>query len=747
MGRIFFFSFLVFTFVWRCSPVEQKGSDPIVFTDVDTVRSETYKPQGGVDSLIKFCYNYTRVIPPQKLREAALQIQDSVPKGSSIYFFGQAYLIQSYFYEGNTDMMMKLLDQTEAMPELKHYPFDQIRLKYVRINLYRILSRFDDALQVCGDILNIRPVTPEQTVRLRGMFNGVLLQLATAYIQSYRKEEGFHFFLKLQQSDNPVLVQYCRRDLAVVTAYMAFKAGLTDTARKRIREALQLPFQGDSAINLARDYCYAADIYSHLAGETEKGVYYWEQVLHLVKKDDPQGMLSWAQAGLGNLYSKTGRFNLAVQLQYEALRRYEARKDEAGMSFTYSLLANLHTYWGFYTKSEEYVREAYQMAVKAGDDDSRGKALLARYKLLKETGQKDSLLLVLKRAEEAFRIAENPLKVLETKGLRGLELMEEDSSWQEGTELLQHVLGEPVAAGLKYFANYSSGLAIGMVRRGDENEGLKLLCEAIRQMELEEQIPELLSRYSFLKDYYFEKGDCQKFYLLSHKYDVLKDTLFNRGKMQMVAKARIEYDVEKRMQMNRLLEAELKLKETTLQNYILFGVLTMILILGTAGWFWWRHRSLRLKQQLTRILLEEQKKHLLDVIEAQRQLNRKNEELRLEIKRILSARQVAGKEIADLEALLRTMAPRLLTEEEELNFRQVYQRLYPEFLMTLRRRCPVITKNEELLCMLINIGLSTNDIALALGISRESVNKSRYRIRKKLNLGKDEELNDWIRKS
>lgn len=46
--------------------------------------------------------------------------------------------------------------------------------------------------------------------------------------------------------------------------------------------------------------------------------------------------------------------------------------------------------------------------------------------------------------------------------------------------------------------------------------------------------------------------------------------------------------------------------------------------------------------------------------------------------------------------------------------------------------------------MLIRIGQSTDDIALALGISRASVNSARYRIRKKMGLGKEESLDNLV---
>lgn len=43
------------------------------------------------------------------------------------------------------------------------------------------------------------------------------------------------------------------------------------------------------------------------------------------------------------------------------------------------------------------------------------------------------------------------------------------------------------------------------------------------------------------------------------------------------------------------------------------------------------------------------------------------------------------------------------------------------------------------------MGSSSEEIAFALGISRESVNKARYRIRKKLNLPKEITLDSWVK--
>lgn len=744
--RWFLFSTVCF---WGCSPSPGggQGERRITFESGDTARNAAYTWQAScrpLDTLVDWCYRYTGTQPPSELRRVARQIQDSVPQVGSLYFFAQAYLINSYFFEGNVEKMLELLDQTEAMPALKQFPFEQLRLKYVRINLYQSLERYDDVLRVSGDILKIRPVTPEQVLGLKGVFNGTLLQLVTAYIRACRQEDGFRFLRNLQQSDHPVLTEYCWRDLAVMTAYMAFKAGLTDTARVRMEAALQLPLQGDTVSNLARDYCYAADIYSHSAGGTEQAVRYWKQALELVSERDPLEIMPWAQANLGELYSREGRFHEAVEAQYEALQVYEQWNDRAGLSYTYSLLADLHTFWQYYVLAEGYISRALALAAEAKDYDSRGKALLARYRLLKAENESDSLLPVLQRAEAAFALAGNRVGQLEAQAWKGVELTEEKVSRREGIAVLRQVTADPVAGELKRYALFRSALGWGLLRQGKAAEGLPLLKEAVCRMEETGQEADLLAGYAFLKKYYAASAGCRDFAEVCRRYDALKDTLFNRQKMQAVARARIEYETEKKEQANRLLQVELKLRERTLQYYISYGVILLLAAVLLVLWLWGRHRSLRLKQKIIRLQLEEQEKQMYSLLEAQQQLNRKNEELRRDIERVLQTQQQSGGESPELEALMCTLSPRLLTEEEEASFRQAFQRLHPGFLAALRQRYPSVTRNEELLCILIYLGFSSDDTALALGILRDSVNKSRYRIRKKLGLSRDEDLNTWV---
>lgn len=68
----------------------------------------------------------------------------------------------------------------------------------------------------------------------------------------------------------------------------------------------------------------------------------------------------------------------------------------------------------------------------------------------------------------------------------------------------------------------------------------------------------------------------------------------------------------------------------------------------------------------------------------------------------------------------------------------------PHFFEELKQRFPDLTPNEIKLCAYIRIGMSSKQIAQMLNLSPESVNKNRYRLRKKLGLDKDTALDEII---
>ena len=81
------------------------------------------------------------------------------------------------------------------------------------------------------------------------------------------------------------------------------------------------------------------------------------------------------------------------------------------------------------------------------------------------------------------------------------------------------------------------------------------------------------------------------------------------------------------------------------------------------------------------------------------------------------------------------------------NFFSNFEKLYPNFKDSLFKIAPNLTANELKLCAFIRLNLSSKEISNLLNITPDSVNKARYRLRKKLNLSAKDDLTNFILKT
>jgi len=77
-------------------------------------------------------------------------------------------------------------------------------------------------------------------------------------------------------------------------------------------------------------------------------------------------------------------------------------------------------------------------------------------------------------------------------------------------------------------------------------------------------------------------------------------------------------------------------------------------------------------------------------------------------------------------------------------FRETFEQVHQQFFDSLKKHSDDLTGNDLRLLSLIKLNLTSGDIATLLGISTDSLRVSRYRLKKKLNLGVEESLTAFI---
>lgn len=85
------------------------------------------------------------------------------------------------------------------------------------------------------------------------------------------------------------------------------------------------------------------------------------------------------------------------------------------------------------------------------------------------------------------------------------------------------------------------------------------------------------------------------------------------------------------------------------------------------------------------------------------------------------------------------------TETERHKFIYHFNEVHPEFFSRLKSLCNELTENNLGMCAYFKMGMSIKQVASILNVSTETVKNARYRLKKKLNLNEEINLDDFIR--
>jgi DNA-binding CsgD family transcriptional regulator len=130
-------------------------------------------------------------------------------------------------------------------------------------------------------------------------------------------------------------------------------------------------------------------------------------------------------------------------------------------------------------------------------------------------------------------------------------------------------------------------------------------------------------------------------------------------------------------------------------------------------------------------------------------LIRKNEillEINGNIEKIFS--DIKEKDVSELTKKLGKMQQEIkLNIEQDDNwkkFAENFDIVYENYLKHMGERYPNLTISDKKLCAYLRMGLRSKDIAPLLNMSFRSVEMSRYRLRKKLDIDRDINLTDFL---
>ncbi len=243
-----------------------------------------------------------------------------------------------------------------------------------------------------------------------------------------------------------------------------------------------------------------------------------------------------------------------------------------------------------------------------------------------------------------------------------------------------------------------------------------------------------------IADVYKLLGNYDSAYFYNDRYHIYKDTLqwqIDNSRLATI-NARIGYD---NMQASLQEAQNMAATQKRLRNYILAAVALLAIFSGLL------YNRYRLKQNLRQARLQKEKQAAdREAEQARRQIADAQRQLGIFTKNISEKNQL----IESLQSKLNSDASfvahtalsnfTILTEDDWLQFKESFEKVYPGFWRRLSQKMPELTTGEQRFMALSRLGMNNKEMAAATGVSPQSIRVTIFRLRKKINLPETDEI-------
>lgn len=243
-------------------------------------------------------------------------------------------------------------------------------------------------------------------------------------------------------------------------------------------------------------------------------------------------------------------------------------------------------------------------------------------------------------------------------------------------------------------------------------------------------------------------------------YVNIRDSIMNGDTRKKIAEIKWKYDFQKKEYEAQLFQKKYEIKKRQMLSLFILLILFTIIVLMIGKNM---KKSAKLRK-LENVHLQEKiktdkKVSMLEKLRHHAEIEAKNKEVTTTSLQLIAKNEILS-EISELvtrfrnhemvdgeiyKDLTKILKQNYNQEEDWKQFKGIFEKVHQEFFIKLKQICPELSESELRLCAYLRINLQNKEIAKMLNITPETIKKSRYRIRKKLNLDNKKNLDDFIR--
>jgi tetratricopeptide (TPR) repeat protein len=475
----------------------------------------------------------------------------------------------------------------------------------------------------------------------------------------------------------------------------------------------------------------------------------------------------------GVIQRKRGNYNKALQKYYQALPVFETYKDSTGLASSYHNIGVVQTYLKGYSASKKSFRKAIAINTNLGRTKSLGKNYNSLSITFSKLKQRDSALYFYDIAEKNYRISNyNEGIHLVTSNKAGIYYAQK--KYEKALELyLKNFAYVSKIKRKEFIANSYFNLAGVYYRLKEFDSAFSNINRCIELSKLEKFGFRLSQAYKRRSRIYREIGDyksAMRDYVYFNRTD---DSIVNFEKVKKASELELNYKLERERLVDSLNFAKQKEflvveneKESLRKRWYL-SLAILAFIIGFLGIQYFRRRwkaSRDVQAELNRKLYRTEEESQQRVTQLNSEIDSLSHEIHIrkeEITELMteSLQHLKTKEklvddlkklasndteitlqniIADLksEALEDSRLTLIKNHLEELNY---------DFFKKIKIKHPNLTKIDLEICSYLRLSLGRQEIAKLRFTSVEAVKKSRNRLRKKMNLSPETDLEAYVK--
>ena len=303
----------------------------------------------------------------------------------------------------------------------------------------------------------------------------------------------------------------------------------------------------------------------------------------------------------------------------------------------------------------------------------------------------------------------------------------------------------------RYYDNAGNSLqwaARANLARGNKMEALTELREARQLLKLWPDANYLRNTYYTATQIFREMSAYDSAFYYNSLYGAINDSLEKVVATSSLSLSRAKLNDETSKYNIQTLKREKK-EQLLLRNVIIGG----IILVSIFALLMLNRKRLQTRLKMERVeqekFLMEQEKVLMEqeIASAKDQLSMFTENIieKTNLIEKLQSQQIGREASAEqLDMITELSQQTILTEDDWLKFKNLFSKIYPSFFTVLKEKFPDITLAEQRMAALIRLNLTTRQIASMLGISVDSVHKSRQRLRHRFQVGADINLDEMV---